>query len=68
MTFQALAHRPLEVRWAMTLVLRIVVQAWASDRQTGMYGPPPFCKRRMRMAELVCANVFGLYWSSDLLA
>jgi len=37
MTFQALAHRPLEVRWAMTLVLRIVVQAWASDRQTGTY-------------------------------
>ena len=36
--------------------------------QTGMYGPPPFCKREMRMTELVCANVFGLYWSSELLA
>ena len=34
----------------------------------GMYGPPPFCKRKMRMTELVCANVFGLYWSSELLA
>jgi hypothetical protein len=31
-----------------------------------MYGPPPFCKRRMKMTELVCANVFGLYWSSEL--
>ena len=36
--------------------------------QPGMYGPPPFCKRKMRMTELVCANVFGLYWSSELLA
>ena len=36
--------------------------------QSGMYGPPPFCKRIVRKAELVCANVFGLYWSSELLA
>ena len=36
--------------------------------QLGMYGPPPFCKRRMRMTEKVCANVSGLCWSSDLLA
>ena len=34
----------------------------------GMYGPPPFCKRKVRMTELVCANVFGLDWSSELLA
>src|SRR5450631_769255 len=27
--------------------------------QPGMYGPPPFCKRKVRMTELVCANVFG---------
>lgn len=40
----------------------------AVDRVTGMYGPPPFCKRRMRMQNMVCANVFGLCWSSDLLA
>ena len=33
-----------------------------------MYGPPPFCKRKMRMTELVCANVSGLCWSSELLA
>ena len=26
----------------------------------GMYGPPPFCKRKVRMTELACANVFGL--------
>jgi hypothetical protein len=37
-------------------------------RLLGMYGPPPFCKRKVRMTELVCANVFGLYWSSELLA
>ncbi len=37
-------------------------------RQSGMYGPQPFCKRKVRMTELVCANVFGLYWSSELLA
>ena len=37
-------------------------------RQPGMYGPPPFCKRKMQMTELVCANVFGLCWSSELLA
>jgi hypothetical protein len=36
--------------------------------QSGMYGPPPFCKRKVRMTELVCANVFGLYWSRELLA
>lgn len=42
-------------------------QAPAQDR-TGMYGPPPFCKRNMRMAEVVCVNVSGLCWSSDLLA
>jgi hypothetical protein len=33
-----------------------------------MYGPPPYCKRKMRKTELVCANVSGLCWSSDLLA
>jgi hypothetical protein len=33
-----------------------------------MYGPPPFCKRKVRMTGLVCANVFGLDWSSELLA
>ena len=37
-------------------------------RPSGMYGPPPFCKRKARMTELACANVFGLYWSSELLA
>jgi len=37
-------------------------------RQSGMYGPPPYCKRKVRMTEMVCANVFGLYWSSELLA
>jgi hypothetical protein len=36
--------------------------------QFGMYGPPSFCKRKMKMTELVCANVFGLCRSSDLLA
>ena len=38
------------------------------DRQHGMYGPPPYCKRKMKVTELVCANVSGLCWSSDLLA
>jgi hypothetical protein len=38
-------------------------------RPFGMYGPPPpLCKRKMRKTELVCANVSGLCWSSDLLA
>ena len=32
----------------------------ASDRPPVMYGPPPFCKRRMRLAEMVCAHVYGL--------
>ena len=41
---------------------------WSDNRLPGMYGPPPFCKRKVRMTELVCANVFGLYWSSELLA
>jgi len=40
----------------------------ADCRQWGLYGPPPFCKRKMRETELVCANVFGLNWNSDLLA
>src|SRR6201984_2063967 len=26
-------------------------------RRSGMYGPPPYCKRKMKMTELVCANV-----------
>jgi hypothetical protein len=41
-----------------------------NSRITGkrMYGPPPFCKRKMRKTDLVCANVSGLCWSSDLLA
>ena len=25
----------------------------------GMYGPPQNCKRKLRMTDLVCANVFG---------
>ena len=40
-----------------------------AERRHGMYGPPPCCKRKMKMTELVCANVSGLCWSSgDLLA
>jgi hypothetical protein len=27
-----------------------------------------FAMRKVRMTELVCANVFGLYWSRELLA
>ena len=37
-------------------------------RQTGMYGPPPCCKRKNESDGLVCANVFGLCWESRLLA
>jgi len=51
-----------------SIILRRDLGFRASHPQTGMYGPPPFCKRRMRMTELVCANVFGLDWSSELLA
>jgi hypothetical protein len=36
--------------------------------RSGMYGPPPFCKRKMRMTELVCANVFGLNWGKPNIA
>jgi hypothetical protein len=38
------------------------------SNSTGMYGPPPYCKRKMKVTELVCANVSGLCWSSYLLA
>jgi hypothetical protein len=30
-----------------------------------MYGPPQNCKRKLRMTDLVCANVFGLGGVSD---
>jgi hypothetical protein len=28
-----------------------------------MYGPPQSCKRKTENDGLVCANVFGLWWS-----
>ena len=31
------------------------------DRQSGMYGPPPFCKRRMRMTELASARMYSAF-------
>ena len=34
----------------------------------GMYGPPPCCKRKVRMTGRVCANVYGILWSKWLLA
>jgi hypothetical protein len=34
----------------------------------GMYGPPQDCKRKTEKDKLVCANVFGLWWSQRLLA
>jgi hypothetical protein len=34
----------------------------------GMYGPPQSCKRKTEIDKLVCANVFGLWWSQRLLA
>jgi hypothetical protein len=33
---------------------------WLYNRQYGMYGPPPCCKRKMRIAVKVYANVSGL--------
>src|SRR5271166_6541941 len=33
-----------------------------------MYGPPPCRKRKLRMTELVCANVYGFCWSIKLRA
>ena len=33
-----------------------------------MYGPPHDCKKKPRARRQVCANVFGLYWRSVLLA
>ena len=38
------------------------------NRQPGMYGPPPFLQAKNESDVLVCANVFGLCWRSDLLA
>jgi hypothetical protein len=37
-------------------------------RQTGMYGPPLRRKQKSERDRLVCANVYGLCWSSSLLA
>jgi len=37
-------------------------------RLSVMYGPPPFCKRKVRVTELVCAHVYGLCSEDDLLA
>ncbi len=37
-------------------------------RQTGMYGPPLRRNRKVSVTRLVCANVYGLYWSESLLA
>jgi hypothetical protein len=34
-----------------------------NDGASGMYGPPPGCKRKVRGTRLVCANVYGLCWS-----
>jgi hypothetical protein len=34
----------------------------------GKYGPPRSCKRKTEKDKLVCANVFGLWWSQRLLA
>ena len=34
----------------------------------GMYGPPQSCKRKTENNSLVCANVFGLWWSQRLRA
>ena len=31
-----------------------------------MYGPPQDCKRKTEKEKLVCANVFGLWWSPFL--
>jgi hypothetical protein len=47
-------------------VVAAIIQT--SIARTGMYGPPPYCKRKMKVTELVCANVSGLCWSSYLLA
>jgi hypothetical protein len=33
-----------------------------------MYGPPPDCKRKVRMRRMVCDNVFGLLVKLSLLA
>ena|ERR1039457_210753 len=33
-----------------------------------MYGPPPCCKRKNESDMSVCANVYGLCWSTMLLA
>jgi len=33
-----------------------------------MYGPPQSCKRKTEKDKLVCANVFGLWWSQRPLA
>ena len=35
----------------------------SESRQTGMYGPPPCRKRKVKMDGLVCANVSGLFVS-----
>jgi hypothetical protein len=54
----------------MTKVIRAGTDEGGGCEQAhaSMYGPPPFCKRKMRMTGKVCANVSGLCWSSDLLA
>jgi hypothetical protein len=31
-------------------------------RVIGLYGPPQSCKRKNKDWQLVCANVFGLWW------
>ena len=41
---------------------------WTVDEQTRMYGPPLCRKRKNESDRMVCANVFGLRWSTKLLA
>jgi hypothetical protein len=49
------------------LLVPMTTMAGANDL-TGMYGPPQSCKRKTEKDKLVCANVFGLWWSQRLLA
>src|SRR6266478_4853893 len=53
---------------ARSFCLLLVSGFRPSHGKTGMYGPPLRRKRKVSVTRLVCANVYGLYWSESLLA
>ena len=76
----ALAHRAvfqacvagsfavIAISSVVLVVLTNPLLGFVLNELTGMYGPPPNCKRKRDGQGWFCANVYGLCWREDLLA